>query len=253
MNLILIGIAILPVIILLVFIYRKDKYAHEPIGLVMKALFAGALSAIPAIILESLVSNFYMPSESRVIAYGVYNGFAVAGACEELSKLALLALVIWRRPEFDEYFDGIVYAAFVALGFAGVENIMYVFNNESFSAAISTGMVRAIISVPAHFLFGVMMGYFFSLAKFDRQHRSQNLFKAFLIPMLLHGSFDALLFISDGFNHFILVSSVLMFVFIIFDIKLWKWSLRRINRLQEWSKEQSFDRTHPFDNFTWDV
>lgn len=252
MNLILIGIAILPVVILLVFIYRKDKYDREPFGLVMKALFAGAISAIPASLLESMMSWIYMPNPSAVIAYGIYNGFAVAGCCEEACKLALLALVIWKRPEFDEYFDGIVYAAFVSLGFAGVENIMYVFNNETLSAAISTGMVRAVLSVPAHFLFGVMMGYFFSLAKFDIQHRTSNLFKAFWVPMALHGTFDALLFISSGLEHFVLISSIVMLVFIIFDIKLWKWALRRINRLQEWSKQQEFDRSHPFDNFRWD-
>ena len=256
MNLILIGIAIFPVIFLLIFIYRKDQYEREPISLLMLALFMGMLSTIPASLMEGAMSFIYMPDESRVIAYGLYNGFAVAGVCEELCKLLFLSWAVWRKPDFDEYFDGIVYAVFVSLGFAGVENLMYVLDGSSFDEALSTGVMRALLSVPAHFLFAVMMGYFFSLAKFDYTHRKSYLFKAFFIPMLMHGTFDAILFITSGLGEesegMGFIASGLMVVFIVFDIMMWKWGLKRIKRLQERSKEQDFDRSDPFANFTWE-
>ena len=256
MNLILLGIAVFPVIFLLVFIYRKDKYAKEPISLLMLALFMGMLSTIPASLMEGIMSFIYMPDESDVIAYGLYNGFAVAGVCEELCKLLFLSWAIWRKPDFDEWFDGIVYSVFVSLGFAGVENVMYVLGGSTFGEAISTGVMRALLSVPAHFLFAVMMGYFFSLAKFDYVHRRKHMLKAFFVPMLMHGTFDAILFITSGLaeesDSMGLIASGLMVVFVVFDIMMWKWGLKRINRLQERSKDQDFNREDPFANFTWE-
>lgn len=249
MNLTLIGVAVLPVLILMIFIYAKDKYNKEPLGLLLKAFLFGGLSCIPAILMEMGLQMFVPPSE-MVIANSAYQGFIVAGFSEELCKLMMLSLAIWKSKEFDEYFDGIVYATFVALGFACIENIGYVFGAGNLTDSLSTGIMRAILSVPGHFLFGVTMGYFFSLAKFDPRHRFLNLIKALLLPMLLHGTFDTLLFISNGAPIF---SGILLIVFIIFDIKMWKWGLRRIRRLQALSQEQYFDHDDPFKDFTWDI
>ena len=69
-------------------------------------------------------------------------------------------IVIWRNKNFNEPFDGIVYACFIGLGFAGIENIMYVFGNDTVGGALTTGVMRALLSVPGHFLFAVIMGYF---------------------------------------------------------------------------------------------
>ena len=242
--------AILPVVLLLFFIYRKDKYQHEPVKKLLLTFFVGCLSVIPAALQESVLSLF-MPSSP--IAAGIYNGYIVAGFSEELWKLLLLMLVIWRSPYFDEYFDGIVYAVFLSLGFACVENIMYVFGSED---SISIALSRGLLAVPAHFLFAVMMGYHLSLAKFDPAKRKTHLFHALLYPLLMHGTYDALLMISSnlgGDEGQYAVIGLLFIVFIIFDIKMWRWGLKRIKRLQERSKEQTFDRQHPFDGFTWNT
>ena len=245
--------AVLPVLILLFFIYKKDKFQPEPLGKLVWTFFVGCLSVIPASLMELLLSTF-TPSEP--VAGGLFTGYAVAGFSEELCKLLLLLWVIWRSPHFDEYFDGIVYAAYLSLGFACVENIGYVLQG---SDQMLTALMRGVLAVPAHFLFAVTMGYYVSLAKFDPEHRSSHLCKAFLFPMLLHGTYDALLMVSGTIGEaygeessaVIATCGVLLIVFIIFDIKLWKWGLKRIKRLQERSKEQGFDRLHPFDGFTW--
>ena len=249
MNITLILLAILPVLVLAGVVYKQDKVEKEPFGKLLKAFIFGALAIIPAGVMESVLSLFTPPFP---IISGAYTGFIVAGCCEELCKLLMLSWAIWKSSEFDEYFDGIVYACFVSLGFACFENIAYVVCQDSFASAIATGSVRAVLSVPGHFLFGVMMGYYFALAKFDRQHRSKNIFKAFFIPMLLHGSFDSLLMIPESMDHGAeLVSAVLLMLFIGFDIKMWKWGIRRIRRLQEMSQQQNFDRENPFEGFTW--
>ena len=241
-NAILLSLAILPVIVLAFFVYRKDKFEKEPLRMLLKAFLFGCLSALPAIFLERFLSSLYVGLGGQYLpgfCYGLYNGYVVAGMSEELCKLLLLSWAVWKSREFNEYFDGIVYATFVSLGFAGLENVMYVFSQETFDAAIMTGGVRAILSVPGHFLFGVVMGYYFALAKFQPESRRENLFKAFFFPMLLHGTFDALLMVPEamGLDNS-LFAGVLFAVFIYFDVKLWKVGMRRLNHLQELSAQQ---------------
>jgi RsiW-degrading membrane proteinase PrsW (M82 family) len=97
-----------------------------------------------------------------------------------------------------------------------------------------------------------MMGYYFALAKFDPQHRTKYRFLAFFVPMLMHGTFDALLMIPESMGaDGTIVSSVLFIILIYFDIKMWKWGVRRIRHLQELSQQQNFDRNNPFEGFTW--
>lgn len=251
MNILLLLLAVLPVAVLAVVVYRQDKYQKEPIGQLLKAFLFGILTVIPVGILESALGAF---TPSIPILSGLYEGFAVAGFSEELCKLLMLSWAIWKSREFDEYFDGIVYACFVSLGFACFENIGYVFAQDLFSDALVTGSVRAVLSVPGHFLFGVMMGYYFALAKFDAPRRSRHLFMAFLIPMLLHGTFDSLLMIPESMEAGSeVVSSILFVVLVWFDVKMWKWGVNRIHQLQELSRQQDFDRSHPFDGFDWNV
>lgn len=250
MNIYLIAIAVLPVIILAIAVYRQDKYEKEPIGKLIKAFIFGALSILPAALIESFLVMF---TPNIPVVSGVYTGYVVAGASEELCKLLLLTLAIWRSKEFDEYLDGIVYSCFVALGFACFENLSYVFGQASFTDAMVTGSVRAVLSVPGHFLFGVMMGYYFALAKFDPERRGKYFLLAFVVPMLLHGTFDSLLMIPESMEMGSETVAVVLFIVLIwFDIKMWKWGTRRVNHLQELTKQQNCDRAHPFRGFKWD-
>ena len=103
--------AVMPVLLLLYFIYRKDKYQPEPTGRLVLTFFVGCLSVIPASLIESLLT--YLTPEVPLLEE-VFNGFVVAGLTEESCKLALLLLVVWRSEYFDEYFDGIIYAVFLS-------------------------------------------------------------------------------------------------------------------------------------------
>ena len=228
--LLLFGIAVLPVVLLMVFIYRQDKYQKEPVKSLAKA-FIGGMLAIPLDIL--IVTGVDAILEGTAIANTVFfSAFMEAGIPEELSKFLIFMIFIWRDKNFDEYFDGIVYATFIGLGFACVENIEYVF-----SYGFGTGVVRALLSVPGHFLFGVLLGYFLSMAKFHPEKRGTYLISGLLIAMLAHGLFDWLLMVTSVLPYY--VAGLIYIVFIWGDIKMWKLGLKFINKHQANSKVQA--------------
>lgn len=250
--LILLCAAVLPVLIILFAIYKADKINKEPIGKLIIVFICGALTVVPASLLEMVLSQF---EPSGALLCGLYKGFCVAGFSEELFKLLALFLLVWNSRHFDEYFDGIVYAVYVSMGFACVENIMYVFDGDSYGASMATAATRAILSVPGHFLFAVMMGYYLGLAKFATNRRKRYLLYALLVPIFFHGTFDALLMVPDGMEEGgmkWMVTSVLFIVFILFDIKMWKRGVRRIRHLQQLSADQNSEQLrNVFEGFKW--
>lgn len=209
-------LSILPVIILLVYIYRKDKYEKEPFGLLMKAFGMGVL-LVPIII--ALLTPFTRIQFENEFSNILYSSFALAAIPEEGFKFCFLYWLIWRNKEFNEYFDGIVYAVFISLGFACVENILYVMEG-----GIGVGIVRAIYSVPGHFLFAVIMGYYFSMAKFSPRP-NMELIKGLCGAILAHGMFNFMLYLSQ------LNEDLVLFIwtpFTGFDILLWQFALKKI-------------------------
>lgn len=194
--LIVILAALAPALGLLYFIYNKDVLQKEPTREILIAFGYGVLSVLASTLISfPLMGIGVVPTEAATV--GEYLRLAVfgAGIPEELAKFAMLWLFLRRCRYFDEYVDGIVYAACVGLGFAAVENIMYLIQN--FQAWAYVGAMRALFSVPGHFFFAVVMGYYVSKAFFDDpSQRPRNIFLALALPMLLHSAFDALLMVS---------------------------------------------------------
>ena len=227
MAILLLALSLFPVVFLLIYIYRQDKYEKEPIGLLTLS-FIGGMMCIPI--------DLFLVSAIRMFVYSdtaFFSAFIEAGFCEELCKFVMLFLIIWWNKNFNEYMDGIVYATFVGLGFACVENVLYVLGagSESFGTGISTGIVRALLSVPGHFLFAVIMGYFFSMAKFSEKGKLGYLMAGLFGAMLAHGLFDWLLMIENNLHP--IIGLVLFALFIWGDIKLWKIGVKYIRRHQE--------------------
>lgn len=212
-------IALAPVFIIAFYIYFRDKYEKEPWPLLLKAMFLGVIIAFPVVYAERFMSS--LGSGLSGVLDGAWKAFMVAAFCEEGFKLLALYLLIWRSKEFNEKFDGIVYATFVSLGFAGIENILYIIEG-----GVSTGLVRAFTAVPAHALFGVGMGFFFGMAKFYPKRRKQHLYLSFILPFALHGFYD-----------FILMSGVswLLLLFIPFIVYMWIAGLRKLKTLNHTS------------------
>ena len=213
--------AIFPVVFFLIVIYRKDT-EREPPKLVMKCFFLGCVATLPIVIVELLVGNFN--NFDSPLLHSLYEAFIVAAVVEEGFKFLFLYAIIWKRKEFDQYYDGIVYAVFISLGFALVENILYVFEY-----GMGTAILRAILSVPGHGLFGVAMGYFFSLARFSPNGGKGLLWLSFLVPMIFHGLYDFfIMYMGESENPLIIGLSLLAFIIAL--IFIWRAGARYIKK-----------------------
>lgn len=203
--------ALLPFAILLVAIYLKDKASPEPAGQLVKAFVFGVISVGLAIVLSTLleVAGLYSQWDPYNVN-GIRMAFFGAAVPEETAKLFMLWLLLRRNRFFDETMDGIVYAVFVSLGFAAFENISYLFSNpESF---LSVGVMRACTAIPGHFCFGILMGYYYSLATFGNKATLRNKIFVWLIPVMAHGFYDAILFITNVPPVVSVILSVIFFV-----------------------------------------
>ena len=233
MSIILLLLAILPVVWLMRYVYKKDKYEKEPLGMLLKAFLFGMLAIPMDLIVVGIINSLW---EGEMV---FYSAFWEAGIPEELCKWIAFMMVIWNNRNFNEFFDGIVYATFIGLGFACVENIMYVFGSESFFGAVGVSLLRALLSVPGHFLFGVVMGYYLAMAKFSKENQLKYLILSLLVPMAAHGLFDYLLMLASELGDDMPFISIILFVlFIYLDVKLWKLGLKKIRQLQEASRVQ---------------
>lgn len=223
-NYIILLIALLPVVILVYYIYHKDKKSPEPTGQLVKAFLWGILS-VPLSLCISIPLGLIgvYPTEATSILGSVSAAFFGAAIPEEIAKFIMLWLLLRKNPYFDEKMDGIVYAVCVSLGFAALENIMYLFSNaESY---LSVGIARAIFAVPGHFCFGILMGYYYSLAKFYPKTPTKNKVLILAAPIIVHGLYDSILFII---NVTPAISGVLLIVFLIFCHKMWKYGSKSI-------------------------
>jgi len=193
MELLLLAIA--PGFAISLYIYAKDKHNREPAKYLISCFIFGVLSAIPAIVIEMMgtrLSETYLQGILPVALYIIFQAFIVVAFTEEYCKFFVLKRYAFPKPQFDEPFDGIIYSVMVSMGFATIENIGYVFEH-----GIGTGIVRMLISVPAHASFAVMMGYYAGLAKFNIEKRNSLLMKGLLLATLFHGLFDGFLFLSE--------------------------------------------------------
>ncbi len=244
--------AVIPGIVLLVFIFKKDKADKEPLDLLLKLLGLGALISLPVIfvggILDSILQMIFNTGGSGAIylsgfEYYLYNfidAFFVVALIEEGFKWLVLYFVTHKNKNFNSLFDGIIYAVFVSLGFAILENIMYVF-----SSGFETAIMRAITAVPGHMFDGVIMGYYYTLwhaasvsSGIEKYFitkgiipQGSNAFKpqkllafSIIMPVIAHGFYDFCCFVGEGWS---------IAVFYIFLIGLYIYCFRTINNMSK--------------------
>ncbi|OQX56279.1 MAG: hypothetical protein B5M53_02300 [Candidatus Cloacimonas sp. 4484_209] len=225
MFLILLNLALAPGLFLLIIFYFIDK-EREPFVLVFATFFAGVAASIPVAILEIFAKSIFLPF-SRVIPQHILQVsyiFLVVGPVEEVLKFGAVMAVVFVSREFNEWYDGILYGMVAALGFATLENIIYVL-----SLGLQTGFMRFFLSVPAHALFGGIMGFFLSGAKFSRKTFIW-LLGALLIPIILHSLFDGFLASGNIYVTLMVIPlSIAMWIFLVLAIKK-GWKLRKVSK-----------------------
>ena len=148
--------------------------------------------------------------------YYIVMAFLVVAAVEEGTKFFFLYRRTWNSPEFDYRFDGIVYSAFVSLGFAAFENVKYIIGY-----GLTAALPRAFLAVPGHLGFAVVMGYFYGRARMQENRgypdRARiNRITGYLCAVFLHGFYDSCAMIgSSGSTLVFIIFVVVMYIFII--------------------------------------
>jgi LPXTG-motif cell wall-anchored protein len=202
-------LAIAPGVAISAYIIFKDQYNREPRRHLIISFLLGMFSVLPALGLEiaagfiqSIFPVFFTSTSGIAI-----NAYFFVALPEEIWKFFMLFWYAYRKKEFDEPFDGIVYAVMVGMGFATVENISYVSQY-----GLMTGIMRLFLAVPAHASFAIIMGYFMGKARFSAQKEPFLLFLGLFWAIIFHGTYDFFLFLQESHKTGTDNASLMMFL-----------------------------------------
>lgn len=207
--LVIISAGIAPGLALLSYFYLKDYYETEPISVVLKAFFYGVCLVFPIMFLQ------YILEKEGVFSTDFETSFVWIAFLEEFFKWFILMFTIYQHVAFDEPYDGIVYGAAVSLGFATMENILYLLAH-----GVEHALTRAVLPVSSHALFGVIMGFYLGKAKFIRVKKRYYISLALLVPFLLHGMYDFILMTQKMWVYWMLP----------FMLYLWWFGIKKVKR-----------------------
>jgi RsiW-degrading membrane proteinase PrsW (M82 family) len=186
----LFALALAPGAAIIVYIYLKDRHEREPVGLLIISFLYGGLSAILTLFISWPVNALILLKPDDAV-HQFFNAFFKVALVEEFSKFFFVRFILYHNRNFNEPFDGIVYAVMVSMGFATLENLVYVYQ-----FGLATGIMRMFTAVPAHATFAIIMGFFLGKAKFSHRKVLYYSLMALLAAALFHGSYDYFLFIS---------------------------------------------------------
>ena len=223
---ILLAAAVLPAAFLLYRVYQMDAIEKEPWSILRKLLLWGALSGIPAALVESLLTGVVQNLlEEGTLLYNFVFGFIVAALVEESFKFFVLYKFTFKSPHFNYRFDGVVYAVFVSMGFAILENVLYVFQG-----GLGVAISRALLALPLHAACGVYMGIAYGQQKVNSLYKPASfgsVARACLpVPILIHGFYDSCAFSAEKYPIFLLV-------FVVFVILVFILTLRQLKKASQ--------------------
>ena len=213
MYLSLLVLAVAPGFFILWYIYTQDRYEPEPKKLIFKVFLWGAVSTIPAIIVEVLLEKALPVSGTTSLLGAFVGAFIVVAPIEELCKLSAVSVSAYRSPEFNEVMDGIVYGVAGAIGFATLENIFYVF-----SMGAGVGVLRALFAVPGHAMWGAIIGFYMGMKKMNPESPHRYLLAGFIIATLFHGVYDFVLFTASPLG--VLIIPIIIWLYFVYKKRL---------------------------------
>ena len=211
------GIA--PTLALMSFFYLKDRFEAEPLSMVLRAFLYGALLVFPLMFIQ------YTFTEEGIGQTPLIRSFILTGLLEEFFKWFIFLYTFYKHARFDSLYDGIVYGVAISLGFATVENLLYLLAH-----GVEYAFSRAIFPVSSHALFGVIMGYYLGKAKCVSSPPVPALVTALVVPVSLHGSYDFILEI---------LSINWIYLLVPFMIGLWMLGMRKVKIANQHSEGQT--------------
>ena len=230
---ILLSLSLIPIIIICMLIYKNDKVEKESSRILTKVFCGGILSVLMTLVISSTLERFipFFVVENEVnltLASAIPYYFIGVALIEEFSKWVFVYLFCWKDKEFNYLYDAIVYCVFAALGFAALENILYVL-----IGGIGTGIIRGIFAVPAHAFFAVFMGYYMGMSKVcyingDKSKGKKYFNLSIIVPTILHGLYDYLLSIASMWK-----PGVAFLIFLVFMIWLYIVAIRKVRKVSK--------------------
>lgn len=219
--------SIIPTCILLFWFYKSDRFP-EPWKVVRKTFLLGVAVCVPVLIVDAVLKH-WQPPQTAPYPYAFYEAFMIASIPEEFFKYLVLLLYSIKHQEFNEPFDGIVYGVTASLGFATLENVLYVS-----TGGISVALLRAFTAVPGHALTGAVMGFFLGMTLRSPKQKPLWYILALLIPIILHGLYDLPLMIISALHRLKAPgpSGWMLLTFVLVIILEWKLALRYKRFLQ---------------------
>lgn len=187
MDFTLLALTIGPGLAIGIYVYWRDRFDPEPLRLLALSFVLGCVSVVPAMLLSSLAGKLLIEHPGSSLTETFVFAFGVVAFSEELSKYYFLRKYFYPKSDFDEPYDGITYSVMISMGFATLENVMYVYMKGGGSYEMA--LLRMFTAVPAHATFAIAMGYYVGMAKF-RKNKVLYLFAGLLVAIVLHGSYD---------------------------------------------------------------
>lgn len=186
----------IPAILAMLYFDYLDRKRPEPLKLRYGVVLVGMLSVLPVLIFAQMIDSALGASVPQPGTYAgaAYISFGIAGGLEEACKISAVFLVVWYSRHFDERMDGIVYGARAGLGFALVENCLYIYKAVIDDQLVGVWILRALLAVPGHAIWSGMMGYYAARRRFD--HDGPGLIGGYCIAVLLHGTYDFAIFVG---------------------------------------------------------
>lgn len=215
-------LSLVPSIVMLFLILYSDRKSREPLILILICLFSGIFT----ICLSLLLGQIILPS-LNVISTGLFDSTSfnlfrilILAMIEEYSKLFVLYIFISHNSSFDDIYDGFVYSAIIALSFAAMETLVYVFNEQTLNEMSSLAVLRDFTTIPLHLVCGIIMGYYVAIEKFSKNkvYKVRKIAKSLLIPTFIHTIYNSF------FSFFILLfkdSQYFLIIMIIFVLSIY--------------------------------
>lgn len=220
---ILLTVAIAPGLALFSYFYLRKQIAKEPSRTLFHTFIYGAIMTFPILFIQHVFE------EEQVFNNEFFRSALFTSGLEEFFKWIILFILVYKTIEFEDAYDGILYGASVSLGFATVENILYLL-----SFGLDTAFIRALLPVSSHALFGVVMGYYLGKAKFTpTEEKTKWIVTALIAPFGLHALYNTILISYDYWVY-------LMIPFMLF---LWWFGLTRVKYAHTFAMQQFRKRT----------
>jgi RsiW-degrading membrane proteinase PrsW (M82 family) len=214
--------------------YQKDRHLPEPLGHLVLTFLLGVVAAAISKGLYIALGWISLRYDALVLADTSTTGLLAysllaIGPIEEIAKILPFVLVVLRFPEFDEAIDGIIYASFIGLGYAAVENLLYL-DYLTMTEAVARGFASPVV----HMLFASVWGFTIGCADLRDESLLLGTLKGFAVAALLHGIYDFAV-LQNSINALPIAAALIL--------GIWIWRLRLLEILRRAAVKNSGHRT----------